>query len=87
MNACAIYHCYSYGFDKRSFGVNLGRLAKPAGTIGMALGNGQLMQECLPKQQRMGTAKMKQDKDTEGHGQEKKNPRRLYIYIYIYIRL
>ena len=30
----------------------------------MAIGNGELMQECFPKLLRMGTAKMKQDIET-----------------------
>ena len=30
----------------------------------MAIGN-ELLQECFPKQERMGTARMKQDKETE----------------------
>ena len=32
----------------------------------MAIGN-ELLQECFPKQERMGIARMKQDKETEGN--------------------
>ena len=32
----------------------------------MAIGNVELMHECLPKHSRMGTATMKQDEETEG---------------------
>ena len=31
----------------------------------MAIGNGELVQECFPKHSRMGTARMKQDKETD----------------------
>ena len=31
----------------------------------MAIGNGELMQECFPKHSRMGAARMKYDKDEE----------------------
>ena len=34
----------------------------------MAIGNVELMHECLPKHLRMGTALMKYDVDTEGEG-------------------
>ena len=31
----------------------------------MAIGNGELMHECFPKHWRMGTARMKEDKETD----------------------
>ena len=37
----------------------------------MAIGNGELMHECFPKHSRMGTARMKLDKET-GEGGKKR---------------
>ena len=31
----------------------------------MVIGNGELMQECFPKHSRMGTARMKEDNETD----------------------
>ena len=36
----------------------------------MAIGNGELLHECFPKHLRMGTARMKQDKETEEEGKK-----------------
>ena len=37
----------------------------------MAIGNGELMQECLPKHSRMGTARIKLDKETDEEGKKR----------------
>ena len=37
----------------------------------MAIGNGELKQECFPKQLRMGTARTKWDKETEEEGKKR----------------
>ena len=37
----------------------------------VALGNGELMQECFPKHSRMGTARMKHDNETDEDGQKR----------------
>ena len=37
----------------------------------MAMGTGELMQECLPKHSRMGTARMKKYKETNEEGKER----------------
>ena len=37
----------------------------------MAIGNGELMHECFPKHLRMGTARMKQDKETDEGGKKR----------------
>ena len=34
----------------------------------MAIGNGELMHECFPKYSRMGTVRMKQDKEADEKG-------------------
>ena len=36
----------------------------------MAIGNGELMQECFPKHSHMGTARMKSDKETDEEGKK-----------------
>ena len=38
----------------------------------MAIGNGKLMQECFLKHSRMGTARMKSDKETEEEGKKRR---------------
>ena len=38
----------------------------------MAIGNGELVHECFPKHSRMGTARMKYDKETDEDGKEKR---------------
>ena len=40
--------------------------------ISMAVENGELMQECFHKHLRMGTARMKEDKETEEEDKEKR---------------
>ena len=37
----------------------------------MAIGNGELMHECFPKHLRMGTARMKQDNETDEGGKKR----------------
>ena len=37
----------------------------------MAIGNGELMQECFPNHSRMGTARIKWDKETGEEGKER----------------
>ena len=37
----------------------------------MAIGNGELMHECFPKHLRMGTARIKQDKETDEDGKKR----------------
>ena len=37
----------------------------------MAVGNGELMHECFPKHSFMGTARMKQDKETDEDGKKR----------------
>ena len=37
----------------------------------MAIGNGELVYECFPKHSRMGTARMKQDKETDEEGKKR----------------
>ena len=37
----------------------------------MAIGNGELMQECFPKHLRMGTAQMKLDEETDEEGRKR----------------
>ena len=37
----------------------------------MAIGHGRLMQECFPKHSRKGTAKTKQDKETDEDGKKR----------------
>ena len=37
----------------------------------MAIGNGELMHECFPKHLRMGTARTKQDKETDEGGKKR----------------
>ena len=37
----------------------------------MAIGKGELMHECFPKHSRMGTARMKQDNETDEDGQNR----------------
>ena len=37
----------------------------------MAIGNGELIHECFPKHSRMGTARMKEDNETDEDGQKK----------------
>ena len=37
----------------------------------MAIGNGKLMQECFLKHSRMGTARMKSDKETDEEGKNR----------------
>ena len=37
----------------------------------MAIGNGELMHECFPKHSCMGTARMKEDKDTDEETQKR----------------
>ena len=37
----------------------------------MAIGNGELMWECFPKHSRMGTARMKEDKETDEEGRKR----------------
>ena len=39
-------------------------------TFRMAIGNGELMHECFRKHSRMGTARMKEDKETDKDGQK-----------------
>ena len=36
----------------------------------MAIGHGELMQECFPKHSRMGTARIKQGKETDEEGKK-----------------
>ena len=36
----------------------------------MAIGNGELMHECFPKHSPMGTARMKEDNDTDEDGKK-----------------
>ena len=43
----------------------LSQREKKEAPFSMAVGNGGLMQECFPKHSRMGTARMKYDKETE----------------------
>ena len=40
-------------------------------SFSMAIGKGELMHVCFPKHLRMGTARMKQDKETDEGGKEK----------------
>ena len=37
----------------------------------MAIGNGELMHECFPKHLRMGTSRMKEDKETDEGGRKR----------------
>ena len=37
----------------------------------MDIGNGELMHECFPKHLRMGTARMKKDKETDEEGKKR----------------
>ena len=37
----------------------------------MGVENGELMHECFPKHSRMGTARMKQDKETDNEGKKR----------------
>ena len=37
----------------------------------MAVGNGELIQECFPKHSRMGTARMIYDKETDEEGKKR----------------
>ena len=37
----------------------------------MGIGNGEPMHECFPKHSRMGTARMKGDKETEEEGKQR----------------
>ena len=39
--------------------------------INMAIGNVEFMHECFPKRSRMGTARMKYDKETEGEDKKR----------------
>ena len=39
--------------------------------LSMAIGNGELMQECFPKHLRMGTTRMKYDKETDEEGKKR----------------
>ena len=39
--------------------------------ISRAIGNGEIMQECFPKHSRMGTARMKEDNETDEDGQKR----------------
>ena len=37
----------------------------------MAIGNRELMQECFPEHSRMGTVRMKKDKETDEEGKQR----------------
>ena len=47
------------------------RFPKKEGTIQYVIGNGEFMHECFPKHSRMGTARMKKDKETDEEGKNR----------------